>query len=92
MANLADLLKTDLSKGVAIGLGLGAVAMGLAPVLRPFAKEAVKTGILLADKGREWVVEARDSLDEMVAGVRTNLAEAAPDEGAAEMSSQQSDA
>lgn len=80
MANLSDLLKTDLGKGVAIGLGLGSLALALAPVLRPAAKNAVRSGLLLMDKGREWVVEACDSIEDIVAGVRANVSEAQPEE------------
>ncbi|MGY6216724.1 hypothetical protein ACW73L_16320 [Methylolobus aquaticus] len=78
MANLSDLLKTDLGKGVAIGLGLGSLALALAPVLRPAAKNAVRSGLLLMDKGREWVVEACDSIEDIVAGVRANVSEEQP--------------
>jgi len=82
VANLSDLLKTDLGKGVAIGLGLGSLALALAPVLRPAAKNAVRGGLLLMDKGREWVVEACDSVEDIVAGVRANVSEAQPEEPA----------
>lgn len=75
MARIADLLKSDLGKGVAIGVGIGTVGLGLAHVLRPFVKEALKGGILFVDKGREWGLEARDSFAEIVTGVRTELNE-----------------
>ena len=75
MANLSRFLKSDLNKGVAIGLGLGTLAVSLAPVLRPLAKNAVKTGLLALDSGRIWAVEARDSIDELVAGVRSSVTE-----------------
>jgi hypothetical protein len=83
MANPVDLLKSDLSKGVAIGLSLGAIGMGLAPVLRPVAKRAVKSGILILDKGRAWVFEACDSLEEIVAGVRVKLTQEGLDQDGA---------
>ena len=79
MPNFSKLLKSDLSKGVAIGLGIGAAGFGLAPVLRPIAKEAVKSGILVLEKSREWLIETCDSLEEIVVGVRTKLTEDPPD-------------
>jgi hypothetical protein len=73
MAKLTDLLSSDLGKGVAIGLAAGALGAGLAPRLRPIAKESVKYGILLMDKGRQWAAEAYDSFNEILTGVRTSL-------------------
>lgn len=75
MAKLTNLLKSDLGLGVAIGLGIGAIGAGLAPRVRPIAKESVKYGILLMDKGRQWAGEAYDSFNEIVTGVRTSLNE-----------------
>jgi hypothetical protein len=79
VVNLSNLFKTDLGKGVAIGVGLGSLAIALAPILRPAAKNAVKSGLLLMDKGREWAVEACDSIEDIVAGVRANVSEAQPE-------------
>jgi hypothetical protein len=83
VANLSGLLKGDLGKGVAIGFGLGSLALALAPVLRPAAKNAIKTGLLLMDKGRGWVVEARDSIEDIVAGVHMDVSTEQPAKPAA---------
>lgn len=73
MVRVTGLLKSDLGKGIAVGLGVGAIAAGLAPVLRPFAKESIKYGILMLEKGRQWAGEVYDSFGEIVAGVPTSL-------------------
>ncbi|BBA35901.1 uncharacterized protein sS8_3969 [Methylocaldum marinum] len=77
MAGLGDLLKNDLAKGVALGLGVVAAGVVLAPALRPAARAAVKTGILLFEKGREWTAEAGETFEDLVAEVRAELAEQA---------------
>ena len=74
MASLQDVLKSDITKGVAIGLGVAAAGLMLFPVLRPTARAAVKSGILLFEKGREWVAEAGEQLEDLVAEVRAELA------------------
>ncbi len=73
MAKLTELLNSDLGKGVAIGLAVGAVGAGLAPRLRPIAKDSIKYGILLMDKGRQWAGQAYDSFNEILTGVQTTL-------------------
>jgi hypothetical protein len=75
MASFEDLLKNDLTKGVAVGLGVVAAGLLLAPVLKPAARVAVKGGILLFEKGREWMAEAEESFEDLVAEVRAELAE-----------------
>jgi hypothetical protein len=75
MAGLKDLLKSDLAKGVAIGLGVAAAGVMLTPALRPMTRAALKSGILLVEKGREWMAEASEQLEDMVAEVRAELAE-----------------
>lgn len=77
MADLGDLLKSDLAKGLALGLGVVAAGVVLAPALRPAARAAVKTGILLFEKGREWAAEAGETFEDLVAEVRAELAEQA---------------
>lgn len=73
MAKFGVFLKSDLGKGLAIGLGIGAVGLVLVPALRPVAKSALKGGILLFEKGREWMAEASESLEDVVAEVRAEL-------------------
>lgn len=75
----ADLIKSDLSKGVAIGLGAALVAVAAIPVIvtasRPLARVAIKSGLLLLEKGREAVAVAGESFDDLVAEVKNELAE-----------------
>jgi hypothetical protein len=75
MAGFDDLLKNDLTKGVAVGLGVVAAGFLLAPAFKPVARAAVKSGILLFEKGREWMAEAEESFEDLVAEVRAELAE-----------------
>ena len=53
MAIWNKVLKNDVAKGVAIGLGVAAVGVLMIPVLRPVARSAVKSGLLIYEKGRE---------------------------------------
>ena len=75
MASLKDLFKNDLAKGIAIGLGVAAAGVMLTPVLRPVTRGALKSGILLLEKGREFMAEASEQLDDLVAEVRAELAQ-----------------
>jgi hypothetical protein len=75
MAIFGDLIKNDLAKGIAIGLGVAAAGVLLAPALRPVTRGALKSGILLVEKGREFMAEASEQLEDLVAEVRAELAE-----------------
>ncbi|HYE36873.1 DUF5132 domain-containing protein [Methylocaldum sp.] len=77
MAGLGDFFENGVAKGVVIGLGVVAAGVILAPALRPAARAAVKSGILLFEKGREWAAEAGETLEDLVAEVRAELAEQA---------------
>lgn len=70
MARHPRILKSDLSIGIAVGLGLGSIAVRLAPRLRPVAKQAVRAGMLVLASGRIWAFEVRDSIEDLVSGVR----------------------
>lgn len=71
MAIRPGFLKSDFSKGIALGMGLGSIAVRLAPALRPVAKQAVKAGMLVLASGRVWAYEVRDSIEDLVYDVRT---------------------
>jgi hypothetical protein len=75
MAGLDDFLKSDVTKGVAIGFGIAASGLLIAPALRPIARVAIKTGILCFEKGREKMAEAGEAFEDLVAEVRAELAE-----------------
>lgn len=75
MAKIGDILKSDIAKGVGIGLAIGAVGVYLVPALRPVAKATIKSGILIFEKGRILVGEAMESLEDVIAEVQAELAE-----------------
>lgn len=75
MALFDNLLKNDMAKGVAIGVGIVAAGVLLTPALRPIGRATVKNGILIFEKSREWFAEASESLEDLVAEVRSELAE-----------------
>jgi hypothetical protein len=70
----------DLLKGIGIGLGLALLVpvavSALAPVLRPVARSALKTGIWAYEKARESFEELGESFDDIVAEVQEELAQA----------------
>ena len=73
------LIEDGLKVGTPIVVGIGALL--LAPVvlpvagtvLRPLIKATVKSGLLLAQKGRELVSEAMESLEDITAEVKAEL-------------------
>ena len=77
MAQLDGLMRNDLMKGVAIGLGIAvlvpAAVVALAPVLRPVARSAMKAGILAYEKTREAVSAVGEVVDDLVAEVQDGL-------------------
>lgn len=95
---LGDLFKGDTGKGIAIGLAAAALTPVLVPVVagvgRPFARAAVKGGLLFYEKSRETAAEMGEVLDDLVAEARSEMEEgaqpdfseegAAPGEGAQE--------
>ncbi|MDD1648819.1 MAG: DUF5132 domain-containing protein [Methylococcaceae bacterium] len=78
MPTIEDLLKNDTAKGVAIGLGAALVGVAAIPALmsvgRPFARVAVKSGLLFLEKGREAMAEAGEGLEDLIAEVKAELA------------------
>ncbi len=77
MAQFDALLKSDLARSVAIGVGaviLVPVAVKvLAPILRPLARSTLKAGIMAYEKGREAVAELGEVMDDLVAEVQEEL-------------------
>lgn len=65
-------------KVVAVGVAALALTPLLVPVLagvgRPLARAAVKTGLVLAEKGREVAAEMGEVLDDLAAEARAELA------------------
>jgi hypothetical protein len=82
MAGPGDLLKGNLAVGLAVGVGVVLLAPVLAPVLvsvgKPLAKSAIKSGLILFEKGREAAAELAEVFEDLVAEARAELAAAAP--------------
>ena len=78
MPNIEDILKNDTAKGVALGLGAALVGVAALPVIisagRPFARVAIKSGLLFLEKGREAMAEISEDLEDLVAEVKAELA------------------
>ena len=77
MAWLENGLKTTLG-GIAVGIGMAVVAPVIVPILasiaKPLTKAVIKEGLILYDKGRETVAEAKETIDDLVAEVHSELA------------------
>lgn len=82
MAALDDVLKGNLLVGVVVGVAATALAPVLLAAGRPLLRSAVKTGILMYERGRESVAELRELVEDAAAEahdelVRSQEAEAA---------------
>lgn len=77
MALLDDILKGDAGKGLAIGLGaalLAPVALAaMAGIARPLARAAIKSGIIVYEKGRETLAEFGEVMEDLAAEARAEL-------------------
>jgi hypothetical protein len=78
----------DLLKGAALGVGVALlvpVAMiALAPVIRPLARTALKSGLMVYEKGRETLEELGETFDDVRAEVEEELTEERTGEAVAE--------
>ena len=76
--------------GLAIGLGVLILAPAIAPavaaVVRPVAKASTKSGMLLFEKARELIAEAKESLEDLAAEVHAELAQERQQEASAPVS------
>jgi Protein of unknown function (DUF5132) len=70
--------------GFCLGIGAGIAGSGLAPAIRrigrPFAKAAIKSGIQAIEKGIEVAAHLGETLEDMVAEVRSEMEESPPEE------------
>jgi len=67
-----------LAVGVAAAVVVPIVIPAVARAARPLARTAVKTGIILYEKGREEMAKAGEDLDDLIAEARAELAEDNP--------------
>jgi len=74
-----DFFKGGLGKGIAIGIGAALLAPVVLPVLakagRPLARAAIKSGILLFEKGRETVAELGEVAEDLIAEAQAEIEE-----------------
>jgi hypothetical protein len=80
MIKIDDFFKSGTPLGIAIGIGATVFATAVVPVLpvlakaaRPHARAAIKSGILLAERGREFMSEASEELEDILAEARAEL-------------------
>jgi hypothetical protein len=77
MAQINDILKSDLTKGLALGIGvamlLPVAITTFAPVLRPAARGAIKSGMLAYERGREMLSEFGETIEDLVAETQAEL-------------------
>jgi hypothetical protein len=77
MAGIGDFLKSDVAKGLAIGIGVAVtvpIAMAaMSGAGRPFARALVKSGMILFDKGRESIAEVGEVIEDMVAEAKAEM-------------------
>jgi hypothetical protein len=87
MPQLDDLAKSDLTRGIAIGLGAAVLipiaAVALAPYARPAARTALKLGILGLAKAREAAASLAETLEDLSAEVQDELRAARAERSAA---------
>ena len=73
MLRLEDLLRSDMAKGIALGIGAAVLvpiaAAALAPVAKPLVRAAAKAGLRAYERAREVV----DEIGEVVEDGRTGV-------------------
>lgn len=82
MAFIDDLLQAESAKGLAIGIGAAVLVPVILPAVaalaRPIARAAIKTGIIVYEKGREAVAEMGEVVEDLIAEARADLEHGQP--------------
>lgn len=77
MALADDLMKNKAGLAIAAGIGVAVLAPVLLPIIagaaRPLARAAIKTGIIMYEKGREAAAEVGEVFDDLVAEARAEI-------------------
>lgn len=77
LPKLDQLFQNDLARGVALGMSAALVAAAAIPVVvsvtRPLARAAIKSGLLMLEKGREAMSEAGEHFEDLVAEVKAEM-------------------
>jgi hypothetical protein len=80
MAIFNNGLKGNVVTGLGIGIGVALLGPVLIPVVaniaKPLAKAAIKGGVILYEKGREAVAETGEVIEDLLAEVKSELAQA----------------
>jgi archaellin len=86
---IEDLFKGDSVKGLAIGLGAAILIPVVLPVVaavaRPLARAAIKTGIMMFEKGRETVAEMSEVVEDLIAEAKAEIEQSHAARGAGEI-------
>jgi hypothetical protein len=73
-------LKGNIITGLAIGVGTAILAPVVIPMVasiaKPLAKAAIKGGIMLYEKNREFIAEATEVVEDLVAEAKAELSTA----------------
>ena len=85
MGFLDNAVKGTVLTGLAIGIGSAVLAPVVLPVLagvaKPLAKAAMKSGIMLYNKGKEVVAEAGEVTEDLWAEAKTEAEDEMEEEG-----------
>lgn len=88
MAGPDDFFKGSVLAGLAVGVGAILLAPVVLPVVaalsRPIAKSAMKTGVILFERGREAAAEMTEVFEDLVAEARAELDQSRPEASSAD--------
>lgn len=77
MPTIQDLFKNDLARGAALGVSAALVAVAAVPVIvaatRPLVRVALKSSLLVLEKGREAMAVAEEHFEDLVAEVKAEM-------------------
>ena len=77
MPNFQNLFKSDLARGMALGVSAALVAVAAIPIIitasRPLARVAVKSSLMVLEKGREAMAVAEEQFEDLVAEVKAEI-------------------
>lgn len=77
MPKFQDIFKNDVTRGVALGVSAALVAAAAIPLIvtatRPLARVALKSSLLVFEKGREALAEAEEHFEDLVAEVKAEM-------------------
>ena len=76
---IEDFFKSDVGKGLALGIGAAILAPVILPMVaqaaRPLARAAIKSGIILYGKGREAIAELGEVVEDLMAEAQVEMEE-----------------